>query len=114
MDEKDKLIKEQRAEIFRLQDKLDYARKFERIWSQWKSTENELPDYTEAYLVIWHVPSWDYSRRRLYWEILEWDEARNAWEYNAYMQRLREMGTEIEILYWMELPDADAVEELIP
>ena len=45
MDEKDKLIKEQRAEISELRDKLDSMKKLAEIWNDWKPAIEEQPDY---------------------------------------------------------------------
>lgn len=111
MDEKDKLIKEQRAEISELRDKLDSMKKLAEIWNDWKIADEELPDYDQAFLVLWKVSEWK-SARHLFWEILEWDEKR-GWMYNELMQKEKARGNTIEIVYWKELPDSDTVEELM-
>lgn len=111
MDEKDKLIKEQRAEISELRDKLDSMKKLAEIWNDWKLAIEEHPDYDQAFLVLWRIPEWK-NIRHLFWEILEWDEKR-GWIYSELMQKEKARGNTIEIVYWKELPDSDTVEELM-
>lgn len=113
MDEKDKLIKEQRAEIAKLHDELDELRPIADLWSNWHESGYDSPEESEAYLVIWRVPSWDSISRQLYWEILTWDGDRKEWEPSEVQKKLQAMNTEYEILYWLDLPDARKVEELM-
>ena len=81
------------------------------IWNDWKSADDEQPDYWDAFLVLWRVPEW-VSFTRLFWAILEWDEE-NGWIYNDVMMKEKAKGNTIEIVYWKELPDTDIVEELM-